>query len=455
MRIHIVGICGTFMAGVALIARDLGFDVSGCDQHVYPPMSDVLSQANIKVTTGYDLHQLNNNYDFIIIGNSFSRGHPYIEAIMQSNLRYISGPQWLFENVLQHKHVLAVAGTHGKTTTSSLLAWLLQQAGFNPGYLIGGSALNFELPASIGDSNYFVIEADEYDTAFFDKRSKFVHYHPTTLILNNLEFDHADIFADLSAIKTQFNHLIRTVPGNGLIVSAANDQELDDVIAKGVWTPITYFGIEHGAWQAREIVPDGSQFELWHDDSFVGLVKWQHLGEHNILNALAASAAALNVGMTYEDIYTGLISFAGVKRRMEVFATTDQITFYDDFAHHPTAIATTLSGLRSCVKNEKIMVMLQLGSRSMQRGAHFHQLIKSLDLADYIWVLSSKESCDSCRDLAAAIPDRVVIYNTVNEILTAMQYGMDASHVVLMSNKSFDGLVPKISDMFKGSVLQN
>lgn len=440
MRIHIVGIAGTFMAGIALIAREMGMEVTGCDQAIYPPMSDVLATAGIRVCEGYDTQQLDVPYDYIIIGNAFSRGHPYVEAILSKGLRYTSGPQWLSDHVLQGKHVLAVAGTHGKTSTSSLLAWLLVQAGLKPGYLIGGAALDLPSPATVGDSPFFVIEADEYDTAFFDKRSKFIHYRPRTLILNNCEFDHADIFADLAAIQTQCHHLVRTVPGDGRVIAPSNDAAIEEVLDQGCWTPIERFGLNLGDWQARGISDDGSEFTLWRQETMVGQVTWAMLGMHNVNNALAACAAAHHVGVSDAQILAGLHAFTGVKRRMEVIASTKDTTFYDDFAHHPTAIATTLQGLRARVGNARVRVMLQMGSRTMQQGIHIDSLADALSAADEVWLLTSDEMQWDPSQLMAKMAGKLSTFDHVTKMVEAQQTQPTASHVLLMSNKSFDGL---------------
>ena len=349
MHIHILGICGTFMGGLAVLAREAGHRVTGCDAGVYPPMSTQLEAQGIELIEGYGVEQIALEPDLFVIGNVVTRGNPLMEAILDRGLAYTSGPQWLGEHVLNGKWVLAVAGTHGKTTTSSMLAWLLEDAGLNPGFLIGGVPLNFGISARLTDSSFFVIEADEYDTAFFDKRSKFVHYRPRTALLNNLEFDHADIFPDLGAIETQFHHLVRTVPGIGRIVTNGREDALERVLTRGCWSGVERFGVQ-GGWEAQpatEGVPADEQFAVYWEGERMGVVDWQVQGEHNRLNALAAIAAARSVGVPPAQATQSLSTFRNVKRRMEVKGSVDGVTVYDDFAHHPTAIETTVAGLRT------------------------------------------------------------------------------------------------------------
>jgi UDP-N-acetylmuramate: L-alanyl-gamma-D-glutamyl-meso-diaminopimelate ligase len=347
-HIHILGICGTFMGSLAVLAKQLGYRVTGADQQVYPPMSTQLAAAGIELIEGYDPAQLDLNPDLIVVGNVISRGNPVMEAVLNRLIPYTSGPAWLAEHVLKNRWVLAVAGTHGKTTTASLLTWILDYSHYAPGYLIGGVPNNFPASASLGASSFFVIEADEYDCAFFDKRSKFLHYHPRTVILNNLEYDHADIFPDLAAIQKQFHHLVRIVPEEGLIIYPAKDQNLRQVLAQGVWTPEQTLGAD-GDWQVRLLAPDGSHFSVWLQGEWVGEVQWTLLGAHNVHNALAALAAARHVGVEPHNACAALKEFSGVKRRMELIGEVKGRKIYDDFAHHPTAIATTLEGLRARV----------------------------------------------------------------------------------------------------------
>ena len=375
MHIHILGICGTFMGGIAALAKAAGHTVTGCDSNVYPPMSTQLEAMGIELISGFDADQLSLAPDLYVIGNVVKRGMPLMEAILDQGLPYVSGPQWLAEHVLAGRWVLAVAGTHGKTTTSSMLAWILEDAGLAPGFLIGGIPENFGVSARLpgapraepgGQSPFFVIEADEYDTAFFDKRSKFVHYRPRTAVLNNLEFDHADIFADLAAIETQFHHLVRTVPGKGRLVVNGREASLDRVLARGCWTPVERFG-ESGEWSCGPVDADGAC-----DILLVGMpqgrLNWSLLGEHNRLNALAAIAAARHVGVPPAVAIDALSRFANVKRRMEVKGVAGGVTVYDDFAHHPTAIATTLAGLRAKVGAARILAVLEPRSNTMKLG---------------------------------------------------------------------------------------
>ena len=358
MHIHILGICGAFMGGIAVIARQAGHEVTGCDSSVYPPMSTQLESHGIKLIEGYDPNQIKLKPDIFVIGNVVSRGNPLMEEILNRNLQYISAPQWLSENVLKDKWVLAVSGTHGKTTTSSMLAWILEYAGMKPGFLIGGIPENFSVSARLNsDSSFFVIEADEYDTAFFDKRSKFVHLQPRTAILNNLEFDHADIFFDLASIMQQFHHFIRLIPENGLIITNGQEENLAQVLAKGCWTPIEKIGVDDG-WQARTLGNESTDISFRGKSQ--GTLNWELMGEHNRMNALAALAAAHHVGVTIETGITALTKFKNVKRRMELCGVANEVTVYDDFAHHPTAIQTTLEGLRNKVNDARIIAVLSL-----------------------------------------------------------------------------------------------
>ena len=441
MRIHILGICGAFMGGVAMIARQLGHDVTGSDAAVYPPMSNTLRSAGITILEGYDPGHLSPVPDMAVIGNAISRGNPALEYVLNEGIPYISGPQWLAEVGLKDRHVLAVSGTHGKTTTSCLLAWILETVGLSPGYLIGGVPKNFEQTARLGESKYFVIEADEYDTTFFDKRSKFIHYHPRTLILNNLEFDHADIFPDLAAIQRQFQFLLRTVPANGLIVRAEKDVALDEVIEKGCWSPIQTFGVNEGAWQARDMNSDGSQFTLYYDNQSYGRVEWTHCGLHNVKNALAAVAAAHHVGVSVNDAIRALKTFKGVKRRMEVRGCVKGVTVYDDFSHHPTAIETTLNGLRSRVGDQRIIVVLQFGSNTMRDGVHQKTIANSLRSADRILMLQPEGSAWDLNLVVQQLGERSSVHSDVNQILETLLPELKAEdHVLIMSNKGFDGI---------------
>ena len=440
MHLHILGICGTFMGGVAAIARAAGHKVTGCDANVYPPMSDQLRALDIDLSEGYDPAQLALNADIYVIGNVVSRGNPLMEAILNQGLPYISGPQWLAEQVLRDKWVLAVAGTHGKTSTASMLAWILEQAGLQPGFLIGGIPQNFGISARLTELPFFVIEADEYDTAFFDKRSKFVHYHPRTLILNNLEFDHADIFADLFAIETQFHHLVRTVPGQGLVIANGTEDSLQRVIARGCWTPVAYFGVSEG-WSAQG---GESSFAVYFNAVKQGEVAWSLIGAHNVQNALAAIAAARHVGVASSIACAALADFANVKRRMEVRGVVAGITVYDDFAHHPTAIATTLSGLRCKVGQARILAVLEPRSNTMKSGAIKNALPASLRDADEVFCYSANLGWDA-RALFAEMDPAAQVYDDLDALLAALvAQAQTGDHVLIMSNGGFGGIHEKL-----------
>lgn len=444
MHIHILGIGGTFMAGVALLARAAGHRVTGSDQSLYPPMSTQLAEAGIDVMEGYDPAQLSPVPDRVVIGNALSRGNPAVEHVLDAGLDYTSGPQWLAEQVLQGRWVLAVAGTHGKTTTASMLAWILEQAGLAPGFLIGGIPQAFGISARLGHSDFFVVEADEYDTAFFDKRSKFVHYRPRTLILNNLEFDHADIFDDLEAIKRQFHHLIRTVPGRGLIVRNAADAALDDVLARGCWTPCLSFG-DGGICRSSETNADDSRFRVMVDDSPAGTVDWSLNGRHNRDNALAAIAAARHAGVAPTDAVVALSRFAGVKRRMEWRGEAGGVAVYDDFAHHPTAIARSLSGLRAGGRDGRILAVLEPRSNTMRMGVHKASLAQALADADRSFVYRSPDIewdlTAALRPLGEAVEIDADIDALVTRIVAAAEPG---DRVVVMSNGGFGGIHDKL-----------
>ena len=355
MRIHILGICGTFMGGVALLARALGHEVSGSDANVYPPMSTQLREQGIELMNGYDPAHLNSSPDLVIVGNTMSRGNPVVETILNHKLPHISGPQWLSEHILKTRHVLAVSGTHGKTTTTGMLCWILESAGLNPGFLVGGVPQNFGVSARVGGDNYFVVEADEYDTAFFDKRSKFIHYYPDTLIINNIEYDHADIFADIASIRREFHHMVRIVPGNGLIISKKGDTQISQVLEMGCWSPIEYFGQTEAEWRVDALTDHFSQFNVLYNAEIVGTVNWDLIGQFNAENALAAIAAANHVGVKPAQACEALRTLKNVKRRLECLAKINQVTVYDDFAHHPTAIRETLKALRQKVKDQRII----------------------------------------------------------------------------------------------------
>jgi len=440
MHIHILGICGTFMAGVALLARAAGHTVSGCDAGVYPPMSTQLTEAGIALREGYDSEQLAEfQPDMIVVGNVMSRGRPIIEELLNRKWPYTSGPAWLADHVLQGRQVLAVAGTHGKTTTSSLLAWILEYAGLEPGFLIGGIPANFGVSARLGHAPFFVVEADEYDTAFFDKRSKFVHYRPHTLILNNLEFDHADIFSDLAAIQRQFHHLLRMVPGSGLIIAHGQDANLAEVLAMGCWTPIQRFGI--GEWEARAIVPDGSAFDVIFQGKRQGRVEWTQWGMHSIHNGLAAIAAASHAEIPTATAIEALRDFQGVKRRLEVRGTVNEITVYDDFAHHPTAIATTLSGLRARVGPQPIIAVLEPRSNTMKLGVFKDSLAPALAEADAVVLYQAPDLGWNLAEVGAILGSRGQVSYSLNETLVAIQtQAKPGTHVLIMSNGGFGNI---------------
>ncbi|WP_438971127.1 UDP-N-acetylmuramate:L-alanyl-gamma-D-glutamyl-meso-diaminopimelate ligase [Methylophaga sp.] len=438
MHIHILGICGTFMGGLALLARELGMTVSGSDANVYPPMSDQLATAGIALSEGYDPAHLQPEPDLVVMGNAMTRGNPAVEYVLNKGLPYVSGPQWLSQHVLQGRWVLAVAGTHGKTTTSSLLAWILEHAGMSPGFLIGGVPDNFGETARLGDTPFFVIEADEYDTAFFDKRSKFVHYLPRTLVINNLEFDHADIFEDLAAIQKQFHHLIRTVPTEGLIISP-QEKAIEHVFSMGCWTPRQTLG-KDSDWQAKLLKNDGSQFEVSFADK-TGTVNWSMLGQHNVSNALAAIAAAHHVGVTVEHACNALSEFAGVKRRLELRGEVDDIRVYDDFAHHPTAIATTIAGLRAKVGNRKLIAVLEPRSNTMKMGVHQDSLAQSLIQADRVLLLQDSDLKWSLKQVTDELGQHVSVFDSVEAIVTTLQKeAQQGNEILVMSNGGFGGI---------------
>ncbi|NMG76093.1 UDP-N-acetylmuramate:L-alanyl-gamma-D-glutamyl-meso-diaminopimelate ligase [Aromatoleum diolicum] len=442
MHIHILGICGTFMGGVALLARSAGHKVTGCDANVYPPMSTQLEAQGIVLTEGYDAAQIDLAPDVFVVGNAISRGNPLLEVILERGLPYMSGPQWLAEHVLQGRWVLAVAGTHGKTTTTSMLAWILEDAGLTPGFLVGGVPGNFGVSARLTDSPFFVIEADEYDTAFCDKRSKFVHYRPRTAILNNLEFDHADIFADLAAIETQFHHLVRTIPASGRIVANASEDSLKRVLARGCWSELEWFGdvadwsVGSGADEAEAV------FRLRGEE--LGRVRMPMSGSHNRNNALAAIAAARHVGVTPAQSIASLARFEGIKRRMEVRGMVDGVTVYDDFAHHPTAIALTVEGLRRRESTGRILAVLEPRSNTMKLGVMKDRLPQSLALADQVFCYASGLGWDAAGALAP-LGERAATYEELDGLVAAVvAAARPGDHVLVMSNGGFGGVHEKL-----------
>ncbi len=453
MHIHILGICGTFMGGIAVLAKQAGHKVTGCDANVYPPMSTQLAAQGIELITGFDPSQTELNPDVYVIGNVVSRGNPLMEEILNRGLPYVSGPQWLAENVLQGKWVLAVAGTHGKTTTSSMLAWILEYAGLAPGFLIGGVPQNFAVSARLPQapaqdknslSPFFVIEADEYDTAFFDKRSKFVHYHPRTAVLNNLEFDHADLFDDLAAIEKQFHHLVRTVPQAGLVVSNGLEASLQRVIAKGCWTPVEQFGSGND-WQAANPQSNGS-FDVLLAGERQGHVAWDLLGEHNRMNALASIAAARHVGVAVKVAIDALSQFKNVKRRMEIRGLVQGVTVFDDFAHHPTAISTTVAGLRSKVGKARILAVLEPRSNTMKLGVMKNALPASLAEADWVFCYGADLGWDA-NEALAPIQHKAQVYDDLTRMVSAIvAMAKSGDSVLVMSNGGFAGVHQKILD---------
>jgi UDP-N-acetylmuramate: L-alanyl-gamma-D-glutamyl-meso-diaminopimelate ligase len=442
MHIHILGICGTFMGGLALLARELGYTVSGSDANVYPPMSTQLLAEGITLCEGYDPDHLEPAPDLVVIGNALSRGNPAVEHVLAQGLPYTSGPQWLAEHVLSSRWVLGVAGTHGKTTTASILAWLLEANDLKPGFLIGGIPGNFGVSARLGDTPFFVVEADEYDTAFFDKRSKFVHYRPRTLILNNLEFDHADIFPNLEAIKIQFHHLIRTIPSNGLIISNRDDVNLPEVLQRGCWTPVEHFAqVSQRDWSATALVDDYHRFEVSLNNEQQGVVDWPLIGEHNMLNALAAIAAARHAGVPAELAIKSLGHFAGIKRRMEVRGEVNGVTIYDDFAHHPTAIATTLAGLRKAVGSAPIVAILEPRSNTMRMGVHTAQLATALKTADQVMLYKPDGIDWDMTAIVESLNGKAQQFSNIAAIIDAVvQQAATGSHILVMSNGGFENI---------------
>lgn len=441
MHIYILGVCGTFMGSLAILAREMGFEVSGCDDNVYPPMSTQLEAAGITLDKGFNPDFLKIKPDLVVIGNAMSRGNAMVEQVLNQGLPYISGPQFLHDYVIRNKWVLAVAGTHGKTTTASMLAWILEYAGMQPGFLIGGVMNNFPFSARIGGSDFFVVEADEYDTAFFDKRSKFLHYQPRTLVMNNLEYDHADIFDSIEDIKRQFHHVVRLVPQIGKIIVAANDSHLQAVLAMGCWSPTVSFG-DGGDWQAKLHQPDGSCFAIKSTHApaagQVMQIQWTLTGLHNVNNALAAVAAAEHVGIHPSVAAEALCQFDGVKRRMEKYAEVRGISLYDDFAHHPTAIATTLAGIRAKVKG-RVLAVLEPRSNTMKMGVHAATLAGSVIDADKAyWFMSELNGWKMEGDAGVIYTDLSLL---IDDVVADAQTG---DHIVMMSNGGFQGLHQKL-----------
>lgn len=450
MHLHILGICGTFMGSLAMLAKAQGHRVTGSDQNVYPPMSTQLEKAGIEIMQGFDVAQLQPAPDLVVIGNAMSRGNDCVEYVLNKQIPYTSGPAFLSEHVLKDKWVMAVAGTHGKTTTTSMLTWVLQDCGFEPGFLIGGVPKNFGISARLGASDFFVVEADEYDSAFFDKRSKFVHYHGRTVILNNMEFDHADIFNDMEAIKTQFHHLVRTVAGDGMIIHPQADEHIQSTLEKGCWTPTSTLAGADADWHFELLDEAGSQFSVLHKGQAVGEVNWSQTGQHNVMNALACIAAAYHVGILPKDSIAALNRFEGVKRRMELVSDANGIDVYDDFAHHPTAIKSTLAGVKNSGKYKRIWAVIEPRSNTMRMGVHKAALPESVKHADQViwfqpkglnWELG--EVVSGCRKQGVETD----LFEDVDNIIDYLKdHAQEGDAIVLMSNGGFAGIHQKLAD---------
>jgi UDP-N-acetylmuramate: L-alanyl-gamma-D-glutamyl-meso-diaminopimelate ligase len=462
MHLHFLGICGTFMGSLAQLAKSAGHQVSGCDANVYPPMSTQLEKSGIELIQGFDPAQLQPEPDLIVVGNAMSRGNPCVEYMLDHKLPFTSGPQWLGDNILKDRHVISVAGTHGKTSTTSMLAKILDYANYQTGYLIGGVPQDFGVSAKLGETapngnQYFVIEADEYDTAFFDKRSKFVHYHSNSLVINNLEFDHADIFEDLAAIQRQFHHCVRTIPSGGSIIYPANDSAVSAVIELGCWSQKQTFGSNQADWQYQLVTDDGSQFTLINNITGErGSVNWNQLGLHNVCNAMAATVAACQVGISLQQACQALSEFVGIKRRMEPIYTEQELTIYDDFAHHPTAIKTTLDGLRKKVGDAQILAVVEPRSATMKLGLHQQVLGSAVETADKVfwyqnasidWDLS--QVAEQTSPTATVSKDIEALIAQVEKTIVDNQTASKETHVVIMSNGGFEGFHQLLVDRFK------
>jgi len=447
MRIHILGICGTFMGGIAALAKSVGHEVSGSDAGVYPPMSTQLEALGIRLHEGYKPEHLRPVPDRVVVGNALSRGNPAVEAMLAEDMPYQSGPQWLYENLLKDRHVIAIAGTHGKTTTTSMTAWILEHAGLQPGFLIGGVARDFGVSARLGRGKHFVVEADEYDTAFFDKGSKFLHYRPRTAVLNNLEYDHADIFPDLASIETQFHYLMRMLPGNGLVVVNGADPNLARVLQRGCWTPRQSFGPEGSDWSATDVAADGSRFTVLRGGRTAAEVRWQQMGSHNVQNALAAMAAAAHVGVPPEKSAAALALFQGVKRRLEVRAEVDGVTVYDDFAHHPTAVAATLAALRGRVGKARLIAVLEPRSATMKLGVHKYALADSLQSADRVFLYQAPNLSWDVAGTMRPLGHRASVLKDVDRLVDAVMAEVQrGDQILIMSNGGFGGFHEKLID---------
>jgi UDP-N-acetylmuramate: L-alanyl-gamma-D-glutamyl-meso-diaminopimelate ligase len=449
MHIHIIGICGTFMGGIAALARATGHRVTGSDQNVYPPMSEQLAALGIELIQGYEAEQLELKPDVVVVGNVMSRGNPLIEALLDSSIPYTSGPEWLSRHVLQGRWVLAVAGTHGKTTTTSMLTWILDHAGCKPGFLVGGVPSNFATTARLGEGAHFVVEADEYDTAFFDKRAKFVHYRPRTAILNNLEHDHADIYPDVAAIQWQFHQLLRMVPRSGRVITNGGDANLEATLQMGCWTPIERFSYDragHVEWSAKMPVHgDGSRFDVVRGGRAIGTVEWTLLGRHNVENALAAIAASCSAGVPEGVAIDALRRFQGVRRRMEVSGVVNGITVYDDFAHHPTAVATTVEGLRAKVGDARIFAVLEPRSNTMKLGTHSAALARALERADRVWLYQGPNVKWDVAGAVAGLGARASVATDIGALVDALKSeARGGDHILMMSNGGFGGIHKKL-----------
>ncbi len=453
MKIHILGICGTFMGGIAVLAKQAGHEVSGCDANVYPPMSTQLEEQGITLCEGFFAKDIPEDIDEVVIGNALSRGNEAVEYVLNRNIAYSSGPQWLSQHVLKQRWVLAVAGTHGKTTTSSMLAWMLQYAGLSPGFLIGGIPANFGLSARLGETPFFVVEADEYDTAFFDKRSKFVHYHPRTAVLNNLEFDHADIFENLDAIKKQFHHFIRTIPGDGLIVKNGDDKNIESVLAQGCWSQTAAFHKSHDPqhkqddWSIGTVSADGRHFTVQLDGNVVAEVNWSLHGEINRLNALAAIAAAQHAGVPVELSCEALKDFTGIKRRLEIRGVVNDVTVYDDFAHHPTAIEETLAAMKEVQGGGKIFAVLEPRSNTMRMGVHKEKLSNAWQQADEVCLYQPEGLHWNLDALVSQSITPAAVYSSTDAIIKQLLSRVSAGdHILIMSNGGFEGIHQRMLD---------
>lgn len=446
MHLHILGISGTFMSALAILAREAGYRVTGCDANCYPPVSDLLDAKGIEWTEGYEITSQAMEADLVIVGNAIKRGMPILESLMNARKPYISGPQWLAENILQKYKVIAISGTHGKTTTTSMLAWILDQSGFEPGFLIGGVATDFKTSARLGNGKWFVIEADEYDSAFFDKRPKFMHYKPEIAILNNLEFDHADIYSDLDAIQIQFHFLLKTIPENGVVIKPQHDDALNEVFAKGVFSQVQEFSMDGNAeWSAQLIKDTGESFVILHHNKEVARVEWNLIGKFNIENGLAAFIAAVNAGVEPKNAAEALSTFSPVKRRLEIVSESFGITIYDDFAHHPTAIAKTIEALKQSSRHQKIIVVLEFASYTMRTGVHAHEISQALAAADQVFILNPQDFdlCSIAKNWT--FPFRLL--NNVEEISNHCARSAEKGDAILvMSNRGFAGIHKKIGD---------